>query len=188
MKITKEELKQVIKEELSASIEEGASMKVPVEQYEDFKKRLEKFYTHYEKFSESMKYQLQSVYPNELKTSDPYSDEEDAKRKVRVKQIRGEFAKFNRQLHALDRHLADLLQQYDFKTEYWATQSVAAQRALALEEADEGAEVMAAIEDVPQAAEKIAEKVRDEVETMAKPSGLDPAVLMQAVAALITAD
>ena len=133
MKITKEELKQVIKEELSATIEEAASMKIPVEQYEDFKKRLEKFYTHFEKFSESMRYQLQSVYPKELKTSDPYSEEEDAKRKVRAKQIRGEFAKFNRQLGDLDRHLSDLLRQYNFKTEYWATQSVAAQRALALE-------------------------------------------------------
>ena len=57
-----------------------------------------------------------------------------------------------------------------------------------MQEADEGEEVMAAIEDVPQAAEKIAEKVRSEVEKMAEPSGLDPAVLMQAVAALITAD
>ena len=57
-----------------------------------------------------------------------------------------------------------------------------------LPEADEGAEVMAAIEDVPQAAEQIAEKVRAEVESMAEPSGLDPSVLMQAVAALITAD
>ena len=58
---------------------------------------------------------------------------------------------------------------------------------IAMREADEGEEVMAAIEDVPQAAEKIAEKVRAEVEKMAEPSGLDPAVLMQAVAALITA-
>ena len=77
-------LKQVIKEELSAVLDEGASMKIPVEQYEDFKKRLEKFYTHFEKFSETLRYQLQSVYPNELKTSDPYDKEEDAKRKVRV--------------------------------------------------------------------------------------------------------
>tara|TARA_B100001094_G_scaffold69733_1_gene66212 strand:- start:1488 stop:1811 length:324 start_codon:yes stop_codon:yes gene_type:complete len=59
---------------------------------------------------------------------------------------------------------------------------------IAMREADEGEKVMAAIEDVPQAAEKIAEKVRAEVEKMAEPSGLDPAVLMQAVAALITAD
>ena len=57
-----------------------------------------------------------------------------------------------------------------------------------MQEADEGEEVMAAIEDVPQAAEKIAEKVRAEVEAMAEPSGLDPSVLMQAVAALMTAD
>jgi len=134
MKITKEQLNQIIKEELSAIIEEGASMKIPVEQYEDFKKRLEKFYTHFEKFSESMRYQLQSVYPKELKTSDPYSEEEDAKRKVRAKQIRGEFAKYNRQLGALDRHLSDLLQQYNFKMEYWATQSAKAQRDLALEQ------------------------------------------------------
>ena len=197
MKITKAQLKQIIKEELEVvlineeaveSLEEGASMKIPVEQYEDYKKRLEKFYTHFEKFSETMRYQLQSVYPKELKTSDPYSKEEDAKRKVRAKQIRGEFAKYNRQLGDLQSHLSDLLQQYDFKMEYWATQSVAAQRALALEEADQGEEVMAAIEDVPQAAEKIAEKVRAEVEAMAEPSGLDPSVLIQAVAALMTAD
>ena len=133
MKITKAQLKEIINEELSAIIEEGASMKIPVEQYEDFKKRLEKFYTHFEKFSETLRYQLQSVYPNELKTSDPYSKEEDAKRKVRAKQIRGEFAKYNRQLGDLERHLSDLLHQYDFKTEYWATQSVKAQRDLALE-------------------------------------------------------
>ena len=122
----------VMQEELA--LEEGASMKIPVEQYEDFKKRLEKFYTHFEKFSETLRYQLQSVYPNELKTSDPYDKEEDAKRKVRAKQIRGEFAKYNRQLGALDRHLSDLLQQYNFKMEYWATQSVKAQRDLALEQ------------------------------------------------------
>jgi|TARA_R110000824_G_scaffold389041_1_gene584881 C4-type Zn-finger protein len=59
---------------------------------------------------------------------------------------------------------------------------------IAIREADEGEEVMAAIEGVPQAAEKIAEKVRSEVEAMAEPSGLDSAVLMQAVAALIMAD
>jgi len=135
MKITKEELKQIIKEELSASIEEGASMKVPVEQYEDFKKRLEKFYTHYEKFSESMKYQLQSRrYANALKVESCHSEEETARLKDEAKVIRGEFAKFNRQLHALDRHLADLLQQYNFKTEYWATQAMKARQDLALEE------------------------------------------------------
>ena len=52
----------------------------------------------------------------------------------------------------------------------------------------EGEEVMAAIEDVPNAAQRIAEKVKTEIEKMAEPSGLDPLVLAQAVAALLTTD
>ncbi len=51
----------------------------------------------------------------------------------------------------------------------------------------EGEEVMQAISDVPKAAEQIAAKVRAEIETLAEPSGLDPLVLAQAVAALLTA-
>ena len=52
---------------------------------------------------------------------------------------------------------------------------------------DEGAEVMKAISDVPDAARSIATKVRNEIESLAEPSGLDPLVLAQAVAALLTA-
>ncbi len=52
----------------------------------------------------------------------------------------------------------------------------------------DGEKIMSAIEDVPKAAEDIADKVRDEVEKMAEPSGLDPSVLMQAIAALLQAD
>jgi|TARA_Y100000356_G_C11020696_1_gene163215 hypothetical protein len=55
-------------------------------------------------------------------------------------------------------------------------------------EADDGEEIMAAISDVPKAAEGIANKVKAEIETLAEPSGLDPLVLSQAVAALLTAD
>tara|TARA_R110002110_G_scaffold4191_2_gene21744 strand:- start:922 stop:1146 length:225 start_codon:yes stop_codon:yes gene_type:complete len=54
-------------------------------------------------------------------------------------------------------------------------------------EAGEGEEVMAAIADVPKAAGAIAEKVRKEIESLAEPSGLDPLVLAQAVAAILTA-
>ena len=52
----------------------------------------------------------------------------------------------------------------------------------------EGEEVLAAIGDVPNAAQGIADKVRSEIENMSENSGLDPAVLAQAVAALLTAD
>ena len=56
----------------------------------------------------------------------------------------------------------------------------------AMQEA-EGEEIMKAITDVPKAAEAIAGKVRTEIEKLAEPSGLDPLVLSQAVAALLTA-
>ena len=55
-------------------------------------------------------------------------------------------------------------------------------------EADDGEEIMAAISDIPQAAQSIAGKIKDEIETLAEPSGLDPLVLAQAVAALLTTD
>ena len=52
----------------------------------------------------------------------------------------------------------------------------------------DGEQIMQAITDVPKAAEQIAGKVKKEIETLAEPSGLDPLVLAQAVAALLTAD
>ena len=52
----------------------------------------------------------------------------------------------------------------------------------------EGEEVMAAIENVPGAARKIADKVKVEIEKMAAPTGLDPLILAQAVSALLTAE
>ena len=59
---------------------------------------------------------------------------------------------------------------------------------LAMIEVDDGEKVMAAIADVPKAAAGIAEKIKKEIESLAEPSGLDPLVLAQAVAALLTAD
>lgn len=53
---------------------------------------------------------------------------------------------------------------------------------------EEGEEVMAAISDIPKEARLIAEKVRAEIEKLSQPSGLDPSVLAEAVAALLTSD
>ena len=50
----------------------------------------------------------------------------------------------------------------------------------------EAEDVMAAMKEVPKAAETMATKIKAEIEKMAAPSGLDPAVLAQAVAALLT--
>ena len=51
MKITKNHLKEIIKEELEAEIGSGPMLKIPVERYDDFKRRLEKWAMHYEKLS-----------------------------------------------------------------------------------------------------------------------------------------
>jgi len=59
---------------------------------------------------------------------------------------------------------------------------------IVMHEADEGEEMMAALEDVPDAAENIADDILDRIEDLAEPSGLDPSVLAQAIAALLTAD
>ena len=59
---------------------------------------------------------------------------------------------------------------------------------LELLEAPSNEEVMAAIADIPDAAGKIAERVKTEIKRLAEPSGLDPLVLAQAVAALLTTE
>ena len=59
---------------------------------------------------------------------------------------------------------------------------------LAMIEVDDGEKVMAAIADTPKTANTIADKTKEEIESLAEPSGLDPSVLAQAVAALLTAD
>ena len=54
-----------------------------------------------------------------------------------------------------------------------------------LQEGEPGKEVMAAINDVPEAAETIAADVVGDVQKLVKPSGLDPELLLQAIAAML---
>ena len=57
-----------------------------------------------------------------------------------------------------------------------------------LQEADDAEAVMAAISDIPKAAQAIATKVKDEIKALSEQSRLDPLVLAQAVAALLTSE
>ena len=41
MKITKTQLKEIIKEEIEATIDEGAELKIPVERYDAFKRKID---------------------------------------------------------------------------------------------------------------------------------------------------
>jgi len=51
MKITKQQLEQLIKEELSATIDEGAELKIPVEKYDAFKRKIEQWAMLFNKFT-----------------------------------------------------------------------------------------------------------------------------------------
>ena len=51
MKITKRELKEILKEEIEATIDEGAELKIPVERYDAFKRKIEQWAMLFGKFT-----------------------------------------------------------------------------------------------------------------------------------------
>jgi len=51
MKITKTQLKEIIKEEIEATIDEGAELKIPVEKYDAFKRKIEQWAMLFNKFT-----------------------------------------------------------------------------------------------------------------------------------------
>jgi hypothetical protein len=51
MKITKRELKEILKEEIEATIDEGAELKIPVEKYNIFKRKIEQWAMLFNKFT-----------------------------------------------------------------------------------------------------------------------------------------
>tara|TARA_B100000287_G_scaffold414342_1_gene446834 strand:+ start:35 stop:559 length:525 start_codon:yes stop_codon:yes gene_type:complete len=51
MKITKTELKEILKEEIDATIDEKAELKIPVERYDTFKRKIEQWAMLFNKFT-----------------------------------------------------------------------------------------------------------------------------------------
>ena len=51
MKISKKDLKEIIKEEIEATIDEGAELKIPVERYDAFKRKIEQWGMLFNKFT-----------------------------------------------------------------------------------------------------------------------------------------
>jgi len=59
---------------------------------------------------------------------------------------------------------------------------------LMLLEAEEGEEIMAAVEDLPSAAQRMADRIRKEIEALTERSGLDPVAMAGIVSELIQAE
>ena len=51
MEITKQQLKEIIKEEVEFTIDEGATLKIPVEKYDAFKRKIEQWGMLFNKFT-----------------------------------------------------------------------------------------------------------------------------------------
>jgi hypothetical protein len=52
MKITKSQLKEILKEEIESTIDEGAELKIPVERYDNFKRKIEQWAMLFNKFTD----------------------------------------------------------------------------------------------------------------------------------------
>ena len=51
MKLTKSQLKQILTEEIESTLEEGAELKIPVEKYDAFKRKIEQWGMLFNKFT-----------------------------------------------------------------------------------------------------------------------------------------
>ena len=92
MKLTKIQLKEIIKEEIEATIDEGAELKIPVERYDAFKRKIEQWAMLYGKFTR---------YTADL-NNQSFDRKTDGKRIVRM-------------AHKLERELRKILEAFDME-------------------------------------------------------------------------
>ena len=92
MRLTKTQLKEIIKEEIEATIDEGAELKIPVERYDAFKRKIEQWAMLYGKFTR---------YTADL-NNQSFDRKTDGERIVRM-------------AHKLERELRKILEAFDME-------------------------------------------------------------------------
>ena len=97
MKITKSRLKQIIKEQIEATLDEGAELKIPVETYDAFKKRFEQWVMLFDKFVSSAGTDM--IHPDF--------------------QPKKGGTKYRKMLFKLSHELQDLMKQYKLQYKYY---------------------------------------------------------------------
>jgi hypothetical protein len=97
MKITKSRLKQIIKEQIEATLDEGAELKIPVETYDAFKKRFEQWVMLFDKFVGHAGTDM--IHPDF--------------------QPKKEGTKYRKMLFKLSSELQDLMKQYKLQYKYY---------------------------------------------------------------------
>tara|TARA_R100000664_G_C2755680_1_gene143427 strand:+ start:273 stop:806 length:534 start_codon:yes stop_codon:yes gene_type:complete len=91
MKISKKDLKEIIKEEIEATIDEGAELKIPVERYDTFKRKIEQWAMLFNKFT---------AYTRDIHRAD-FDRKTDGKRIARM-------------AYKLESELRKIMQEFDF--------------------------------------------------------------------------
>ena len=91
MKITKTELKEILKEEIDATIDEKAELKIPVERYDTFKRKIEQWGMLFNKFT---------AYTRDIHRAD-FDRKTDGKRIARM-------------AGKLERELRKIMKEFDF--------------------------------------------------------------------------
>ena len=91
MKITKQQLKEILKEEIEATIDEGAELKIPVERYNTFKRKIEQWGMLFNKFT---------AYTRDIHRED-WDRRTDGKRVARM-------------AHKLEMALRKIMKEFDF--------------------------------------------------------------------------
>jgi len=91
MKITKKQLKDLIAEEIEATIDEGAELKIPVEKYDAFKRKIEQWAMLFNKFT---------AYTRDIHRQD-FDRKTDGKRIARM-------------AYKLESELRKIMQEFDF--------------------------------------------------------------------------
>jgi len=122
MKISKKDLKKIIKEEIEATIDEGAELKIPVERYDTFKRKLEQWGMLFNKFT---------AYARDIHRQD-WDRETDGKRVARMAvRLESEFRKimdefdFEAKVYDDERYaMRQKLDQFDGSSEFFMEEEV----------------------------------------------------------------
>ena len=96
MKISKKDLKEIIKEEIEATIDEGAELKIPVERYDTFKRKLEQWAMLFNKFT---------AYTRDIHRAD-WDRKTDGKRVARM-------------AYKLESELRKIMDEFDFEAKVY---------------------------------------------------------------------
>ena len=122
MKISKKDLEEIIKEEIEATIAEGAELKIPVERYDTFKRKLEQWGMLFNKFT---------AYARDIHRQD-WDRKTDGKRVARMAvRLESEFRKimdefdFEAKVYDDERYaMRQKLDQFDGSSEFFMEEEV----------------------------------------------------------------